>query len=162
MIMQGRLPGFEGEPVSRELSDEGLRSAATAAWLDPDASDEVRHWADACLGLLARIEGYRATLERLTRPPSNRTAASDEAAASIRPVLSSLRRQILHAVERMGRACSDEVEADLHMRHTTVSARFNELARLGWIEPAGVTRARSGRRAVQWSVTAEGRRVLAA
>lgn len=138
----------------RPPTDAELRAA-----LHHMSAEELRLVA---AGLLDRIEGYRAAIDRMAhRAPASDSGTSAEAAASILPVLTRTRARVLATVERLGAACSDEVEHALGARHTTVSARFTEMGALGWIEPAGTTRARSGRKARRWRLTDEGRRVLA-
>lgn len=91
---------------------------------------------------------------RFDDPRSNGTATSNAAATSMRPHAARLREFVFAAIDRAGvnGLTCDECEAALKMSHQTVSARFNELARLGKIFPIGQRKTRSGRNAVIWSV----------
>lgn len=85
-------------------------------------------------------------------PPSNGTATSDAAAESMRAHTARLRMLVLSAIAGAGSngLTSDEAEQLLSMSHQTVSARFNELMRMGEIEAIGRRKTRSGRTACVW------------
>lgn len=87
--------------------------------------------------------------------PSNGVATSDEAAASMQPHLSGLRRLVLGWIEahRVVGATCDEAELSLGLSHQCCSARFNDLHRGGLIVRTDLKRkTRSGRNAFVYVV----------
>lgn len=80
---------------------------------------------------------------------------SREAARSIAPSIRSIRSTVIRAIAAAGPngLTCDEAEHALALTHQTCSARFNELARTGYIRPVGKRKTRSGRNAVVWVST---------
>ena len=85
------------------------------------------------------------------------------AAISVYPTSGSMRRRVLDIIIASGARgmTDDELEAFLRARHQSVSARRNELARLGWIADSGDRRpTSSGREAAVWKLSSLGRSSL--
>jgi len=87
-------------------------------------------------------------------PPANRTETSRAAAKSVRGNARSMRAQVLGWFISRGEhgGTNDECEQALRMRTQTVTARVNELHRLGLLRDSGRRRkTRTGRRAIVWT-----------
>lgn len=107
-------------------------------------------------------DGYRELVDRLQdRAPSNGVDTSDEAAAKTYKRLTKLRLTVLAEIARLGVACSDDVEQSTGMKHQTVSTRFMELRRGGYIEFDSDTVTAAGNRAKAYRLTTDGRSALA-
>jgi hypothetical protein len=90
--------------------------------------------------------------------PHNRTQTSIDAARSLKPTLNGKRLQVYELITHCGDTglTCDEAERMLGQRHTTVSARINELAherngQPAMIRDSGLRRLTSaGRKAIVW------------
>ena len=91
-------------------------------------------------------------------PPHNNTACSVAAARSQRDTVKSKRALVYSYIAQRGQtgATSDEVERALGLRHTTVSARINEMSQRekpSLLRDSGQRRLTSGKRmATVWVV----------
>jgi len=81
--------------------------------------------------------------------PTNGTAPSDAAAASIEPVRGQMQLRVLEAVREHGPLTCEAVERLLDASHQSVSARLKELKEAGMIQVTGQATNRSGR--VAWT-----------
>lgn len=107
-------------------------------------------------------DGYRELVDRLQdRAPSNGVDVSDEAAAKTYKRLTPLRAAVLAEIAVWGVACSDDVERSSNMKHQTVSTRFMELRKGGYIEFDSYTTTAAGNRAKAYRLTVDGRNALA-
>ena len=88
-------------------------------------------------------------------PPFSNPTTSYAAARSMTARVPNIRERVFSLIKASGGMTADAIEAELGMSHQTVSARVNELARLGQIHDSGRRRpTRSGRNAIVWSVRA--------
>jgi hypothetical protein len=89
-------------------------------------------------------------------PPSNGTATSDAAAASIKPILNELQARVLAFLREQGDAgaTAQEIESGAGLGGSTVRPRLIELRRRGDVVDSGRTRpTASGRQAAVWIAT---------
>lgn len=159
-------------PVVDRLTDAGrVTYARLSALSDTDLRATLIDDSATAIGALAvdlldRLTGYQQTIARLTeRPASNSTETSDAAASNVAKNLSALRLRVLAeiAAEQLvgHQPTSDAVEAKLGMSHQTVSARFNDLRKMGLIDHTGTkARTRTGNQAMVHQITTEGWRQL--
>jgi len=100
-----------------------------------------------------------SAFDRRREPARSRPETSSEAAASVLPVASRLRLQVLNHVRSCGGhgATDDEGESALGLKPQTYTPRRGELVALGLVIDSGARRrTASGRRAVVWcAVTGE-------
>lgn len=86
---------------------------------------------------------------------------SQEAAVSMIPQAGKLQRLILKELNgNRSTATCDTLEIVLGLSHQTASARIRELYLKGFIEKIGKAKTRSGRNAVLWGITNEGKELL--
>lgn len=145
--------------VSRTLASRGETLGQIPLWsqaarlVTPRANEhapprdatvaEVKAW--------LRARGY--TVRKARELPSNGTSTSRAAAASLRPVVGTIRRAVLDAVVASGArgVTCDELEASMEGRHQTVSPRLYELRNDGLVvDSSRKRRTRSGRMAIVW------------
>lgn len=101
-----------------------------------------------------------------TTPPSNGTATSEAAAASLDPkVLNDQHQRIMRALWRVrGKGLTDEeVQQATGLNPSSERPRRGELLTGGWVRDTGETRStRSGRQATVWDVSEDFVRLVAA
>lgn len=145
--------------VSRTLATRGETLGQIPMWSQADRlvtprANEVAPPRDATVPEVIRwlrARGY--TVRKARELPSNGSSTSKAAAASLRPVVGTLRRAVLDAVVAAGEegVTCDELEAAMEGRHQTVSPRLYELRNQGFVvDSSRKRRTRSGRMAIVW------------
>ncbi len=86
---------------------------------------------------------------------------SQDAANSIKPCVSYLRRVALRSLDRLGEATVLEAVAFTKLTRESLQPRFSELRAMGLVEPTGARRLNpSGKGAAVLRLTAKGRAAL--
>lgn len=102
---------------------------------------------------------YISDAARSLPPHVEASETSTAAAASVVPNRQKVIERVLCAINASGGLTCDEVERRFGLRHQTASARVYDLRKRGHIKASEITReTSSGRGAIVWIVTLEGRK----
>lgn len=102
------------------------------------------------------VPGTRTGLPKKARHVAGSDTSRGAAESLSEGVLNDMQLKVLETIIVCKGMTCDEVELHLGMRHTTVSARINELTRAGYIEDSGERRNTSaGRPATVWKATSK-------
>jgi hypothetical protein len=98
------------------------------------------------------VEGLDQCRCGSTRPASQPTPTSEEAAAQIAPSVSGLRRRVYEFVRQKGLVTDEQICNELGLNPSTARPRRIELVQVGLIRNSGkVAPTASGRSAVLWT-----------